>query len=186
VIFEFLPQGFKGGFSANWRPGLASAFREIGGPAWQEVVDATVLMAGMIGGLGGAQCRTVAAHAVHNGLTHLKLAKQSLHGEKVAYGILVQLRLEEMILGNQLAMTARQQLLQFYRDIGLPMTLADLGLGEISLPDLEQAATQACLPTSDIHRLPFTVTPPELMAAMISTMTEPTSSPRNHCPEGLT
>jgi glycerol dehydrogenase len=162
------------------------ALGEMGGPAWQEVVDATVLMAGMIGGLGGAQCRTVAAHAVHNGLTHLKLAKHSLHGEKVAYGILVQLRLEEMIPGNQLATTARQQLLQFYREIGLPMTLADLGLGEISLSELERAATQACIPTSDIHRLPFAVTPPELMAAMISTTTEPAALTRNLCPEGLT
>ena len=32
--------------------------------AWHEVVDATVLLAGVIGGIGGANCRTVAAHAV--------------------------------------------------------------------------------------------------------------------------
>jgi glycerol dehydrogenase len=91
--------------------------------AWREVVDATVLLAGVIGGIGGADCRTVAAHAVHNGLTHLLEAHDVLHGEKVAYGILVQLRLEEMVQGNQLAASARQQLLKFYADIGLPKSL---------------------------------------------------------------
>ncbi|MDS3861172.1 iron-containing alcohol dehydrogenase family protein [Thermosynechococcaceae cyanobacterium BACA0444] len=163
----------------------SEALQEIGGPAWQEVVDATVLMAGMIGGLGGAQCRTVAAHAVHNGLTHLSLTKQSLHGEKVAYGILAQLRLEELIQGSHLAASSRQQLLSFYREIGLPTTLSDLGLGDISLRELETAATQACLPTSDIHHLPFTVTPAELMAAMISTTAETTAMARANSKEGL-
>ena len=128
-------------------------------------------MAGVIGGLGGAQCRTVAAHAVHNGLTHLPSTHASLHGEKVAYGILVQLRLEEMLPGNHLAATARQQLLAFYREIGLPTTLADLALEQVPLSALTQAATVACAPQSDLHRLPFSVTAEQLLAAMVSTTT---------------
>lgn len=147
----------------------AAALKEPGGQAWREVVDATVLLAGAIGGLGGAQCRTVAAHAVHNGLTHIHHGTNALHGEKVAYGILVQLRLEEMLQGNQLAATARQQLLKFYAEIGLPNTLGDLGLGNITLGKLRQAAEIACSPNSDIHRLPFKVVPEQLMAAMVST-----------------
>ena len=154
-----------------------TALEEPGGSAWREVVDASVLLAGVIGGLGGAQCRTVAAHAVHNGLTHLLASHGSLHGEKVAFGILVQLRLEEMGLGNQLAAAARQQLLQFYGQIGLPKTLEDLGLGEISLISLRQAAEIACQTGSDIHRLPFSVTSEQLMAAMVST-TAPMGVPR--------
>jgi glycerol dehydrogenase-like iron-containing ADH family enzyme len=136
---------------------------------WTEVVDATVLLAGVIGGIGGANCRTVAAHAIHNGLTHILAAHHALHGEKVAYGILVQLRLEEMLQGNKLAVTARQQLLQFYQAIGLPKTLEDLGLGEVSLSQLRHCAEVACHPASDIHRLPFTVSPEQLIAAMVST-----------------
>ena len=146
-----------------------AALEQPGGADWQEVVDATVLLAGVIGGLGGAQCRTVAAHAVHNGLTHLPGSHHALHGEKVAYGILVQLRLEEMLQGNQLAATARQQLLDFYTAIGLPKTLADLGLSEITLSQLHHAATLACQPDSDLHRLPFSVVPEQLVAAMVST-----------------
>ena len=149
----------------------ADALKEPGSEAWREVVDATVLLAGVIGGLGGAQCRTVAAHAVHNGLTHIPSAHEALHGEKVAYGILVQLRLEEMLQGNQLAASARQQLLKFYAEIGLPQTLEDLGLGNITLAELRKAAEIACNPNSDIHRLPFEVVPDQLMAAMVSTTT---------------
>ncbi|MDJ0675137.1 MAG: iron-containing alcohol dehydrogenase family protein [Calothrix sp. MO_167.B42] len=146
----------------------AIALKEPGSETWREVVDATVLLAGVIGGLGGAQCRTVAAHAVHNGLTHI-CGKGSIHGEKVAYGILVQLRLEEMVAENQLAASARNQLLQFYADIELPRTLADLGLSKITIQDLQTAAEIALTPNSDIHRLPFNVALEQLMAAMVST-----------------
>jgi glycerol dehydrogenase-like iron-containing ADH family enzyme len=144
------------------------ALNQPGSEIWCEVVDASVCLAGVIGGIGGAQCRTVAAHAVHNGLTHLKQAKGTLHGEKVAYGILVQLRLEEFN-GNQLAATARQQLLKFYDQIGLPKTLADLGLANVTLQELEQVAAIACLPNSDIHNLPFAIHEQQLLAAMVST-----------------
>ena len=150
----------------------AIALQDPASDAWREVVDATVLLAGVVGGIGGADCRTVAAHAVHNGLTHLPEAHQVLHGEKVAYGILVQLRLEEMVQGNQLAASARQQLLQFYREIGLPSDLEDLGLGSISLAQLRRVTAIATQPQSDIHRLPFSVSPQQLAAAMISTMAE--------------
>jgi len=147
----------------------AAALKEPGSETWQEVTDAVVLLAGVIGGIGGAQCRTVAAHAVHNGLTHLLASHGTLHGEKVAYGILVQLRLEEMLQNNQLAATARQQLLKFYAEIGLPQTLDNLGLGDVSLTQLQRATEIACNPNSDIHRLPFKVFPEQLMAAMVST-----------------
>jgi glycerol dehydrogenase len=146
-----------------------TALENPGSDTWREVVDATVLLAGVIGGIGGAQCRTVAAHAVHNGLTQLPASHKMLHGEKVAYGILVQLRLEEMMVNNQLAASARQQLLKFYVDIGLPRTLNELGLGFINLIELQQAAEFACQEKSDLHRLPFQVVPEQLIAAMVST-----------------
>ncbi|MEO0933047.1 MAG: iron-containing alcohol dehydrogenase, partial [Cyanobacteria bacterium J06641_2] len=56
-----------------------AALESPGSEIWREVVDATVLLAGVIGGIGGAQCRTVAAHAVHNGLTHV-CGRGSIHG----------------------------------------------------------------------------------------------------------
>ena len=146
----------------------AAALTNVGGSDWREVVDAAVLMAGVIGGLGGAQCRTVAAHAVHNGLTHLAASHGTLHGEKVAYGILVQLRLEEMGQRSALATAARQQLVQFYKAVGLPTSLEDLGMGHITIAELHHAAQVACRAGSDIHHLPFTVDADALAAAMVS------------------
>ncbi|MEO0540332.1 MAG: iron-containing alcohol dehydrogenase family protein [Cyanobacteria bacterium P01_A01_bin.105] len=148
----------------------AAALAAPGGSDWCEVVDAAVLMAGVIGGMGGAQCRTVAAHAIHNGLTQIPLSHGALHGEKVAYGILAQLRLEEMYGHNSLAVTARQQLIQFYDAVGLPKTLGELGMAEMTVTELQQAATFACRSDSDIHHLPFPVGPEQVMAAMVSTL----------------
>ena len=150
----------------------AIALKNPGGSDWREVVDAAVLMAGVIGGMGGAQCRTVAAHAVHNGLTHVA-AHGTLHGEKVAYGILVQLRLEEMGQGRALAAAARQQLLAFYEELGLPNSLSAMNMDSLSVAQLHQAATVACRPGSDIHHLPFPVQPEQVVAAMVSTTTLP-------------
>ena len=146
----------------------AEAISNPNSQVWREVVDATVCLAGAIGGIGGANCRTVAAHAIHNALTHLHQTHGTLHGEKVAYGILVQLRLEEF-QGNQLAASSRHQLLKFYQEIGLPINLVDLGLGQVTLAELEQIAEIACQPNSDIHRLPFTVCPSQVLAAMVYT-----------------
>lgn len=50
------------------------------------------------------------------------------------------------------------------------MTLTDLGLADCSIAQLQQVAEVACNPQSDIHRLPFAVTPVQLLAAMVSTI----------------
>ena len=144
-----------------------SAMQEPGGEAWKRVVDACGLTAGVIGGLGGARCRTVAAHAVHNGLTQLEACHSVLHGEKVGFGILVQLRLEERLGGNRLAAQAHRQLLPLLRDLGLPVCLEDLGLGHASLNQLQQVCQFACRDGSDLHHLPFEVTPGALMEALV-------------------
>jgi glycerol dehydrogenase-like iron-containing ADH family enzyme len=142
-----------------------------GSEAWVRVVEGAALTAGLIGGLGGARCRTVAAHAVHNGLTQLASTHARLHGEKVGFGILVQLRLEEMLGGSRLAGQARQQLLAFFRSLQVPCDLHDLGLQNAGLQDLSRVCDHACREGSDLHHLPFPVTPQDLLAAMVSTTT---------------
>lgn len=153
---------------------LASA----GSDSWARVAEASALTAGLIGGLGGARCRTVAAHAVHNGLTQLAQTHGVLHGEKVGFGILVQLRLEELVGGNLLATQARRQLLPFFRNLNIPVDLADLGLGDAPLSDLKAACAFACQPDSDLHNLPFAVSSDDLLTALVSTTTIPAPAPR--------
>jgi glycerol dehydrogenase len=114
----------------------------------------------------------VAAHAVHNGLTQLPASHHHLHGEKVGFGILVQLRLEEQLGGNRLAAQARRQLLALFERLDLPRDLAALGLADATLADLQQVCAFACKPDSDLHRLPFAVGPAELLSALVSTGAE--------------
>jgi glycerol dehydrogenase len=149
-----------------------TALAEPDGEAWVRVAEACGLTAGLIGGIGGARCRTVAAHAVHNGLTQLAASHGHLHGEKVGFGILVQLRLEEQLGGNRLAEQARRQLLPLFTRLGLPVTLPELGLGEASLTELEEVCRFACREGSDLHHLPFRVGPTDLLAALVSTSAE--------------
>lgn len=144
--------------------------------AWVRVAEGTALTAGLIGGLGGARCRTVAAHAVHNGLTQLPASHAHLHGEKVGFGILVQLRLEEVLGGSRLAGQARLQLLTFFRSLALPCDLADLGLINASLQDLLRVCDHACREGSDLHHLPFSVDPHNLLAALVNTTCQPVAA----------
>jgi glycerol dehydrogenase len=149
-----------------------AALEDPGGEAWIRAAEGAALTAGLIGGIGGARCRTVAAHAVHNGLTQLEATHGRLHGEKVGYGILVQLRLEELLAGNRLAAQARGQLIPFFRRLGLPVDLEGVGLGSASLDQLRHVAAFACREGSDLHHLPFAVGPGELLAALVSTTAE--------------
>jgi glycerol dehydrogenase len=80
----------------------------------------------------------------------------------------VQLRLEELLGGNQLAGQARRQLLPLFASLGIPCSLADLGLAQASLSDLQQVCDFACAPGSDLHHMPFAVAPGDLLAALVS------------------
>ena len=143
------------------------ALQDPSSAAWVRTAEACALTAGVMGGLGGARCRTVAAHAVHNGLTQLEACHHILHGEKVGFGVLVQLRLEERLGGNRLAGQAHRQLLQLLRQLGLPVSLEDLGLAGASLNELQQVCAFACREGSDLHHLPFSVTPGALLEALV-------------------
>ncbi len=139
---------------------------------WVRVSEACALTAGLISGIGGEKCRTAAAHALHNGLTHLEGCNKMLHGEIVGYGILVQLCLEETLSGNRLAKHAREQLLSYMQRIKLPTSLDDIGLANASLNQLNHACERACIYDSEIHFLPFEVNPEDLIRAMLNTNSE--------------
>lgn len=111
----------------------------------RRVIDANITLAGIVGGLGGSNCRSVAAHAVANGLTHVDPAGASYHGEKVAFGILVQLVLLDRPLQEI------EELASFFGDLGIPLTLPGLMAGaEADLGTVSDIALHA---ESGIHRL---------------------------------
>lgn len=123
-----------------------------------DVVDAVVAAAGSVGGFGERFTRVAAAHAVHNGLTLVPETEAILHGAKVAFGILVQLRLE----GDHQELA---RLEAAYPHLGLPRSLADLGLSPDD-PRLDAVVEKTLLPHESIHALPFPVTPQALKEAL--------------------
>ena len=97
--------------------------------AFADVTDTIITLAGTVGGYGGRYGRMAGAHAVHNGLTFIEETHHVLHGQKVAYGILVQLAAENR-------MSEVDELLELYQTLGLPRNMHELGIKT----DLNEAA----------------------------------------------
>src|SRR5436305_3500885 len=90
-------------------------------PALERLVEANTLLSG----LGFESSGLAAAHAVHNGLTAAPSTHSFFHGEKVAFGVLVQLVLEGK------STTVIEEVLNFSTEVGLPITLAEVGLKDM-------------------------------------------------------
>src|SRR5262249_31185212 len=84
------------------------------------------------------------------------------HGEKVAYGLLVQLVLE----GQPRSVVER--VLRFASEVGLPITLAEIGLGGLPRELLQQVASRATAKGETIHNEPFEVRPDMVSDAILA------------------
>ena len=82
------------------------------------------------------------------------------HGEKVAFGTITQLVLEDAPLDEI------SQVINWCVSIGLPVTLGQLGLKRQDDDKLMKAARAACAETETIHNMPFVVTPEAVRAAL--------------------
>ncbi len=118
-------------------------------PALERLVEANTLLSG----LGFESSGLAAAHAVHNGLTAAPPTHSYFHGEKVAFGTLVQLVLESK------PRPVVDEVLAFSAEVGLPITLAEVGLDEIPAGMLQQVARRATAEGETIHNEPFRVDP---------------------------
>jgi glycerol dehydrogenase len=126
--------------------------------AVERVIEANTYLSGVGFESGGL----AAAHAIHNGLTVIPDAHHFYHGEKVAFGTLVQLILEnapKAELDTVCALCTR---------VGLPITLAQLDIKEGIEDKLRAAAEAACADGETIHAMPFKVTATKVYAAMIA------------------
>ncbi len=114
---------------------------------FEDVVEANTLLSGL--GVQNSSC--AGAHSFAEGIEILPPCRKLLHGEVVAYGNLVQLvaegRPEEEIF----------ELYDFYHEVGLPMTLEDLGIPDATDEDIMLVATESMKSYWDVE--PFPVTP---------------------------
>ena len=117
--------------------------------AVEKIIEANTLLSGIgfeSGGLAGA-------HAIHNGLTILPECHHMYHGEKVAFGTLTQLVLENVPCEEL------SEVLNFCVTVGLPVTLKQLGINDPTPEKIFAVAKAACAENDTLHNMPFEVTP---------------------------
>lgn len=125
--------------------------------ALENIVEANILLSGLGFESGGL----AAAHAIHDGLTILPGTHKYFHGEKVAFGTLCQLVLENS------PKEEINQVLDFCLQVGLPVCLSDIGVDNILEEELMEVAKKSCIEEESIHSMPFAITTEEVAAAIM-------------------
>jgi hydroxycarboxylate dehydrogenase A len=123
------------------------------------VIESIVMIGGMVGGFGDKYGRIAGAHSVHNALTRIQETHQLLHGEKVAYGILIQLALEK-------SWDEINRLVNFYRRIHLPCCLHDLGINSDDEKSKTIIAQYTLAKGESIHYMDQSYQPADLLQAI--------------------
>jgi glycerol dehydrogenase len=136
----------------------AAAENHLVTPAFERIVEANTLLSGVGFESGGL----ASAHAIHNGLTALGETHAFYHGEKVAIGTLAGLALTDASPEETATVYA------FCEEVGLPTTLADIGLKDADRAKLRLAAEKACAPEEAIHHEAGTISPEMVLNALLA------------------
>jgi glycerol dehydrogenase len=126
--------------------------------ALENIIETNILLSGLGFESGGLS----AAHAIHNGLTMLEGTHRYFHGEKVAFGTIAQLILENA------PKEELNEVIDFCLQLGLPVCLSDIGVETITEEEILQVAKKACIPEESIHSMPFPITAEAVAAAIIT------------------
>ena len=125
-------------------------------PALERIVEANTLLSGLGFESGGiASC-----HAIHNGLTVLAPTHKYFHGEKVAIGVVASLFLTDK------SAELIDEVYTFCESIGLPTTLEEVGLKDVTDEDLMKVAERACAEEETIYNELVPITPQSVFNAI--------------------
>ncbi|EMA0996654.1 glycerol dehydrogenase [Salmonella enterica] len=136
---------------------MLAAEQHVVTPALERVIEANTYLSGVGFESGGL----AAAHAIHNGLTAIPDAHHYYHGEKVAFGTLTQLVLENAPVEEIETVAA------LCHSVGLPITLAQLDIKQDIPAKMRTVAEASCAEGETIHNMPGGATPDEVYAALL-------------------
>lgn len=128
-------------------------------PAVEKIVEANVLMSGLGFESGGL----ATAHMIGNLLTSLPECKGLLHGEKVAFGVVSQLMLDDEQDFDEI-----EVIVDFLIAVGLPVTFEDLNLKGVGREGLQMIGDACAGEGSLCANHPFEVTAEQVIDAMIA------------------
>jgi glycerol dehydrogenase len=124
--------------------------------ALENVVEANTYLSTIgfeSGGLG-------AAHSIQDALGIIPAVHKNYHGEKVAFGTICHLVLENASFDEI------KKVIKFCYNVGLPITLEDLFIGDVSDADLKKVAAKATGPGVPMGNMPFKVHANDVFAAI--------------------
>lgn len=133
---------------ADGRAALTAVETSTVTPALERIVEANTLLSGLGFESGGLAI----AHSVHNGLTTVAETHSFMHGEKVAFGLIVQLVAE----GKPQSLI--NEVLDFSHSVNLPISLSEVGLKNVSHDIAMQIAIRSVAEGETAHNEPFVVT----------------------------
>lgn len=128
-------------------------------PAVERVVEANTLLSGIGWESGGV----ASAHAVGLASGAFGDARHYSHGERVSFGIVTQMCLDEDI-----CVTQRNQIVDFLVSLDLPVTLEEIGLGGLSPDELMKFAEALTGEGQITHNHVFKVSAFDMYSAMVA------------------
>ncbi|SHO56678.1 glycerol dehydrogenase [Vibrio quintilis] len=126
-------------------------------PALEQTLEATIYLSGVGAEAGGL----AAAHAVNNGMSVIPDLHDTQHGEKVVFGLLTQLVLEDA------PQAEFDEVLKIAKAAELPLTLKEMGLKSFIEADWRRVAEVACDEKDTMSNMPLPVSSDDVYQAMI-------------------
>lgn len=130
------------------------------GGSFSDAIDAILFLAGFSGSMREAGYGASVAHSLHNSMTWLPETHGSLHGEIVIFSLLAQFVLEGK---------AESEITAFIRrllPLGLPVTLAQLGIHENMEEKIRQIIGHLVFPDVAAKSLPFSLAGADIAHAL--------------------
>lgn len=127
----------------------------------KNIIEIIISISGTVGGFGDYLARTTIAHEIHDALTADPESHHFLHGHKVGYGILVQLAIEEN-------WTEIEKLSAFYKRLGVPGSLREMGLDYLNDEQLSAIGEFVVRSDSPVSAHPANVTAEMVRVGMLT------------------
>ncbi|WP_335912158.1 MULTISPECIES: glycerol dehydrogenase [Shewanella] len=144
--------------SENVAAAMDAVNNKIVTPALEQTIEATIYLSGVGAEAGGL----AAAHAVNNGMSAVADLHGAQHGEKVVFGLLTQLVLENA------PQSEIDNVVRIIKTAGLPLTLADIGLKHFREEEWRKVAEIACAEGDTMGNMPMAVSADDVYQAMIA------------------
>jgi len=144
--------------SENVDAAMDAVKNKVSTPALEQTIEATIYLSGVGAEAGGL----AAAHAVNNGMSAVPDLHRAQHGEKVVFGLLTQLVLENAPRAEI------DEVVRIIKVAGLPLTLQDMGLKTFVEAEWRKVAEIACADGDTMGNMPMELTVDDVYEAMVA------------------